>query len=52
MTRHWRVLLHRYAGLTVTLFLIIVGLTGSVLAFYHELKAGGPVVRYPTEFAG
>lgn len=31
------VLTHRYAGLAMTLFLIIVGLTGSVLAFYHEL---------------
>ncbi len=37
MTRHFWVLLHRYAGLAMTLFLVIVGLTGSVLAFYHEL---------------
>ena len=32
-------LLHRYAGLTMTLFLVIVGLTGSVLTFYRELDA-------------
>ena len=32
------VLLHRYVGLTMTTFLIIVGLTGSVLAFYDELE--------------
>lgn len=37
MTRRFWVLLHRYAGLTMTLFLVIVGLTGSVLAFYHEI---------------
>jgi uncharacterized iron-regulated membrane protein len=31
------VLLHRYVGLATALFLIIAGLTGSFLAFYHEL---------------
>ncbi|MCY3929250.1 MAG: PepSY-associated TM helix domain-containing protein [Acidobacteria bacterium] len=31
--------LHRYAGLTLALFLVIVGLTGSALAFYEELDA-------------
>ena len=31
------VLLHRYAGLAMTFFLIVVAVTGSVLAFYHEL---------------
>lgn len=30
-------LIHRYVGLTITFFLIIVGLIGSVLASYHEL---------------
>ncbi len=30
------VLIHRYAGLAMTAFLVIVGVTGSVLAFYHE----------------
>lgn len=29
--------LHRYAGLTMAVFLLVSGLTGSVLAFYHEL---------------
>ena len=31
--------LHRYAGLTLALFLVIVGLTGSALAFYDEIDA-------------
>ena len=30
---------HRYVGLAISLFLIVAGLTGSVLAFYHELDA-------------
>lgn len=38
MNRHFWVLVHRYAGLTIALFLILVGLTGSVLAFYHEIN--------------
>jgi uncharacterized iron-regulated membrane protein len=29
--------LHRYAGLATALFLAVAGLTGSVIAFYHEL---------------
>ncbi|MBD9355825.1 PepSY-associated TM helix domain-containing protein [Methylomonas albis] len=37
MTRHFWVLLHRYAGLYMAFFLTVAGLTGSVLAFYHEL---------------
>jgi uncharacterized iron-regulated membrane protein len=37
MTRHYWVLFHRYAGLMMTLFLVIVALTGSVLAFKDEL---------------
>lgn len=36
--RPFWVLLHRYAGLAMTVFLIIVGLTGSLLAFYPELE--------------
>ncbi|MBK8814454.1 MAG: PepSY domain-containing protein [Methylococcaceae bacterium] len=32
------VLIHRYTGLAMTVFLIIVGLTGSLLAFYAELE--------------
>ncbi|WP_404938000.1 PepSY domain-containing protein [Pseudomonas sp. JDS08PS003] len=31
------VLLHRYMGLATALFLLLAGLTGSVLAFHHEL---------------
>ena len=33
------VLLHRWAGLTLTGFLLLAGLTGSVLAWYEELDA-------------
>lgn len=29
--------IHRYVGLTIATFLLVAGLTGSVLAFYHEL---------------
>lgn len=36
--RHFWVRLHRYAGLTMAGLLIIVGLTGSLLAFYEELE--------------
>jgi uncharacterized iron-regulated membrane protein len=36
--RPFWVLVHRYAGLAMTVFLIIVGLTGSLLAFYAELE--------------
>ncbi len=31
--------LHRYAGLATALFLSVAGLTGSVIAFHHELDA-------------
>jgi uncharacterized iron-regulated membrane protein len=37
MTRAFFVWLHRWAGLAMALFLIIVGLTGSLLAFREEL---------------
>ncbi|MEI8209225.1 MAG: PepSY domain-containing protein, partial [Methylococcales bacterium] len=37
MTRHFWVLIHRYIGLSITIFLIIVGLSGSVLAFRDSL---------------
>lgn len=33
------VLLHRYVGLSLAVFLILAGLTGSVIAFYKELDA-------------
>ena len=37
--RQGAIVVHRYVGLLMALFLIIAGLTGSVLAFYHELDA-------------
>ena len=37
-TRSFWTLLHRYTGLAMTVFLIIVGLTGSLLAFLQELE--------------
>lgn len=37
MTRRFWVLFHRYVGLAMTMFLVVVGLTGSVLAFKDEL---------------
>ncbi len=40
--RGWRtvwLLLHRWAGLTLTLFLVVAGLTGSLLAFAPQLDA-------------
>jgi len=33
------VLLHRYVGLVMALFLVVAGLTGIFIAFYHELDA-------------
>lgn len=35
--RPFWVLVHRYTGLAITIFLVVVGLTGSLLAFYKEL---------------
>ncbi|MGP0564492.1 MULTISPECIES: PepSY-associated TM helix domain-containing protein [unclassified Nitrospina] len=40
MARIFWIKLHRYAGLTIALFLIVSGLTGSIIAFYHELDEG------------
>jgi uncharacterized iron-regulated membrane protein len=37
MTRQFWGLVHRYVGLVATIFLVIVGLSGSVLAFKDEL---------------
>lgn len=37
MTRRFWVLVHRYAGLYMACFLIVAGVTGSVIAFYDEL---------------
>jgi uncharacterized iron-regulated membrane protein len=38
-TRHYWVLTHRWAGLTTAIFLLIAGLTGTVIAFEEELEA-------------
>jgi uncharacterized iron-regulated membrane protein len=37
--RRAAVLLHRYAGLAIAAFLVVVGLTGSLLAFYEEIDS-------------
>ncbi len=37
--RHIAAKLHRYVGLSLAAFLIVVGLTGSALVFQHELDA-------------
>ncbi len=37
MTRQFWVYIHRYVGLRMALFLVIVRLTGSLLAFYDEI---------------
>ena len=37
MTRHFWVLVHRYAGLFIAFFLIVIGLTGSIIVFNQEL---------------
>ncbi|HKX33081.1 MAG TPA: PepSY-associated TM helix domain-containing protein [Blastocatellia bacterium] len=37
--RTWMLRAHRYAGLTLAGFLVIIGLTGSVIAFFNELDA-------------
>lgn len=39
MSRRFWVVIHRWAGLALALFLSIAGLTGSLLAFYDELDA-------------
>lgn len=37
--RHTLVLFHRYVGLAIALFIAVAGLTGSILAFNHEIDA-------------
>ena len=37
LNRHFFVWLHRWAGLAMACFLVIVGLTGSLLAFRNEI---------------
>lgn len=52
MTRAFFVWLHRWAGLGMAAFLIIVGLTGSLLAFWLELNHWLTPELYPTPRAG
>jgi uncharacterized iron-regulated membrane protein len=40
LTRRFWLLLHRYAGLVMALFLVLAGVTGSVIAFYQEIDRG------------
>lgn len=52
MTRHFWVLIHRYAGLYLAFFLTVIGLTGSVLAFYTEINSWlNPQLYYVAEQA-
>lgn len=39
LSRHVFLLLHRYVGLAMAAFLVVAGLTGSMMAFYPELDA-------------
>ena len=39
LARPFWVTLHRYGGLAMAVFLLIAGLTGSVIAFHRELDA-------------
>lgn len=52
MTRSFWVSLHRWAGLSMAGFLILVGLTGSLLAFGHELNHWLTPNLYPGPHAG
>ncbi|WP_159731847.1 PepSY domain-containing protein [Methylosinus sp. Ce-a6] len=52
MTRAFCVLLHRWVGLATAAFLIVVGLTGSLLAFWNELNHWLTPDLYPIEAVG
>lgn len=52
MTRAFFVWLHRWAGLGMAAFLIIVGLTGSLLAFWVEINHWLTPEIFPTPRAG
>ena len=51
MMRNILVLLHRYLGLATAVFLALAGLTGSVLAFHHELDEWLNPQFYQTDHA-
>lgn len=50
--RHAVVLIHRYLGLTMALFLIVAGLTGSIMAFENEIDAWLNPQLFKTETRG
>ena len=39
MTRYFWILVHRYAGLYMAVFLVVAGLTGSIMAFDGEINS-------------
>lgn len=39
MTRHFWVLVHRYAGLFLAAWLVVIGITGSIIVFNPELES-------------
>lgn len=52
MTRQLWVLIHRWAGLAMAGFLILIGLTGSLLAFYPEVERLINPQYYPARASG
>ncbi|MGH7888744.1 MAG: PepSY-associated TM helix domain-containing protein, partial [Candidatus Binatia bacterium] len=52
MIRRFWVFIHRWAGLVMAAFLIVVGLTGSLLAFWNELNHWLTPNLYPGPRAG
>lgn len=52
MSRPLWVLLHRWAGLSTALFLLVAGLTGSVIAFYGPLDAALNPQRHRVPISG
>src|SRR5262245_4790668 len=50
--RRWADVLHRWLGFTAGGVLVVIGLTGSVLAFYMEIERSWfPHMRTPTPYA-
>ncbi|MBG0792278.1 PepSY domain-containing protein [Methylocystis sp. H62] len=52
MSRAFFVWLHRWTGLVIAVFLMVVGITGSLLAFYNELNELIAPELFPTERGG